>query len=261
MIRKLKRKCLSPFKKLGGRVKKTAERFVIKTVIKNPDAICHTCVAPSHPAVGSVDADMISMWLPLLRSHRKQAMCQTLPLNTVVISPNRILAPHPEIGFFYLDASDLHMLGNVAMGIFQEDVTQTIVEQFYGAKTILHLNAGVGYHTLTLHRVSQGARIVAVEPINETRELLQINIDAHHAKTVSVSPGLNCDSLLGTRAEAPTSHVLIDPGSRISIQWRDALQSHLQAFPMTKLFVGSARSGISELDALTVTERFVRKSA
>ncbi|MBU6172981.1 MAG: hypothetical protein KGQ60_04220 [Planctomycetes bacterium] len=261
MIRKLKRRCLSPLKKLGGKIKKTAERFVIKTINKNPDAICHPGVTPSNPAVGSMDTDMISMLLPLLRSQRKQAMCQTLPFSPIVISPNRILTPHPEVGFFYLDANDLHMLGNVAMGIFQDDITETIVEQFYGAQSILHLNAGVGYHTLTLHRVVQGARIVAVESIDATRELLQINIDAHNAETVSISSGLNCDSLLGTRSEAPASHVLIDPDRTISLQWRDALQTHLQAFPMTKLFVGSARSGIRELDALTMTERFVRRSA
>lgn len=93
---------------------------------------------------------------------------------------HRIMANHSNMGFMYLDSTDLTVTPGVIMNRYERHVTSALEALVKPGFVVVEGGANQGFHTLTMASlVSPNGRILSFEPDPRNLAVLRDNIRAH----------------------------------------------------------------------------------
>ncbi len=208
---KLGRKALSPFKKIGAKLKKEGQRFVIKTMER------HEASKPIPPTPqAGVPNDLL---IPLLRARRRTDRFQSTPIQAVPVD-QYLLTSHPRADFFYHQPTDLADTPWIVMGDFQPNVTAWICSSVPPDGRVLVIGGGQGYHLLSIaNELTAGGKLLWLSPQGDERAVRELNLRSHRfedrVELQALTPEELCGEALPAALESfdPTMIVLDLPDS------------------------------------------------
>jgi FkbM family methyltransferase len=149
---------------------------------------------------------------PLPPGHRPELPADAVELDTAV-------------GTLWFDAADEHLTPWIrSQGVWEADVMKLLARWLKPGSLFVDVGANVGFHAVFAAEL--GARVVAVEPVPWTLELLRANVWRHGAD-VEIVPAAASD-------QAGTVRIALDPAHRSGAQiGRDGIEA--QAAPVDEL--------------------------
>ena len=128
----------------------------------------------------TIDGDTTKLFLAFLKASQRPVIEPSRSFQAFSLGDGRALVAHPTAGFLYSDTSNVKVLPKMVMGIYQEQATIAIEREFANGDCVIQLEAGQGYHTLTLASVvGETGRVLAIENRAVELAILRTNLDAH----------------------------------------------------------------------------------
>ena len=246
----IKRKLLAPFDKVGRKLKQKAERFVLKTISKNPS------ILPQSQATAPQQYPPSMSWvMQYLQATQNRAFDAPKGLDAVAISDQWLLARHPLVDFVYVDKEDLVALPQILFQSYQLRETAIIEKEFAGCSRVLHLNAGFGYHTLTIAScMANSGQLVALESNPIHRATLELNLRAHGLHGLVTLPrvtdsGSDLIEFLGC---SNPWKIYVTAGKPLPSSWSDQIRAVMSINQRTELWCGDRLLELEQLSSLSV---------
>jgi len=147
---------------------------------------------------------------PALAAFRRRLRKHTpLPGGPVPALPPEAEEHDTAIGTLWFDRDDAYMTPWIRdQGVWEADVMKLLARWLRPGSLYVDVGANVGYHALLAAKL--GARVVAVEPVPWTLELLRANVWRHGAD-VEIVEAAASDS-------EGTAHIALDPDHRSGAQ-------------------------------------------
>ena len=147
---------------------------------------------------------------PALAAFRRRLRKHTpLPGGPVPALPPEAEEHDTAIGTLWFDRDDAYMTPWIRdQGVWEADVMKLLARWLRPGSLYVDVGANVGYHALFAAKL--GARVVAIEPVPWTLELLRANVWRHGAD-VEIVEAAASDS-------EGTAHIALDPDHRSGAQ-------------------------------------------
>lgn len=258
-LRSLRRRVLSPFNRVERKLKKVAQRFIVKTVehshpteIKPQIELPTQAISPPTPiAVPFIDGGGTKLLLAFLKASQRNAVSPRMGMEAVALGDGRMLVPHPTCGFMYSDTSNVRMLPQLVLRSYQEQATIAIERDFTTGDCVIQLGAGQGYHTLAIATsIGKTGRVLALENRSSELALLRTNVEAHcledrvHICDISREEAFPFAQFLGNGRSI--SAIYVSPDLEIPEAWLQGLSEFFQKSATTILVVGTRRETVAD---------------